>query len=349
MKRWVRDRIGPVALLLLVSAIPAAALEESDRLWLVGRQAFADGLYPLARTALGRFIAEYPADPRLPEATFLLAKTRLALGDAEGALALLRRVQTIEPPPPWRIDARFWEGEALFRLKRYPEARAAYVDLLRTNAASPLAADALYGMAFADIEIGQRPRAATELGEFLTAWPEHALTSSAVYHRARLLVDLKRPEEAVTLLEGYDKKYPSSKLQPDAAYLLGVARIRAGDAKAGLADLRSFVAANPSNAQAPAARKLIGETLGRSGNREELQSQYKALMATQPPTAEAYAEAANVAGLAGRQADQDAALRKLRTAFPDHRLARQASFELATRAFQAKEWKEAATLAQSAA
>jgi TolA-binding protein len=140
-----------------------------------------------------------------------------------------------------------------------------------------------------------------------------------------------------------------SKLQPDAAYLLGVARIRAGDAKAGIADLRTFVAAHPSHAQTPAARKLIGETLGRSGNRDDMLAQYKSLMATGPPTPEALAEAANVAGIAGRQADQEAAWRKLRTTFPEHRLARQVSFDLANRAFQRKEWKEAATLAQAAA
>src|SRR5262245_6737359 len=269
MTRWVRDHFGPVAILLLTSAGPAAALDDADRLWLVGRNAVADGLYPLARSVLGRFIADHPADPRVPEATFLLGKTRLALGDAEGALSLLRQVQTTSPPPPWRLEARFWEGEALFRLKRYADARAAYDDLLRADAASPLGADALYGIAFADIELGQRARAADEFAEFLKAWPEHALASSVTYQRARVLVDLKRPEEAVALLEGYDKKFPDGKFKADAAYLLGVARVRAGDARSGVADLRAFVAAYPSHAQAPAARKLIGETLARVGTREE--------------------------------------------------------------------------------
>jgi TolA-binding protein len=348
MNRWVWRLLGPVAFLLLLSAAPAAALDEADRLWLVGQNAFADGLYPMARTVLTRFTADYPGDARAGEATFVLGKTRLALGDAEGALALLRRVQTIDPPPPWRLEARFWEGEALFRLKRYADARAAYDDVLRTDAASRLAPDALYGMAYADLEQGQRARAADELGEFLKAWPQHAQASSATYHRARALVDLKRPEEAVALLEGYDKKYPDAKLAPDAAYLLGVARVRAGDARTGLADLRGFVAANPSHPQASAARKLTGETLARSGNREEVQSQYKALMSTRPPTPEAFAEAANLAGVAGRTADQEAAWRKLRATFPEHRLARQASLDLANRAFQQKDWKDAAALAQSA-
>ena len=348
MTRWARYHFGPVAILLLISAAPAVALEEADRLWLVGRGAFDDGLYPLARTALTRFIADYPADGRIAEATFLLGKTRLALGDAEGALSLFRRVQTLTPPPPWRLEARFWEGEALFRLKRYPDARAAYDDLLRADAASPLGAEALYGIALTDLELGQRARAADELAEFLKAWPQHALVPSVAYHRARALVELKRPDEAVTLLEDYEKKFPNAKLGPDAAYLRGVARVRGGDAKAGLAELRAFVASYPTHPQTPAAKKLIGESLARGGSRDELQSQYKALMATNPPTAEAFAEAASVAGTAGKPADQEAAWRKLRATFPEHRLSRQASLELANRAFQRKEWKESATLAQAA-
>lgn len=353
MKRRVLDR-APLVLLLSLLALevpPAFALDEPDRLWLVGERAFADGLYPLARTLLERFVADFPADARAPEATFILGKTRLALGEPEAALLLLRRVQTVqtaEPPPSWRVDARFWEGEALFRLKNYAEARAAYDDLLRTNAASPLAADALYGMAFADVELGQRTRGADEFGEFLKTWPQHPLVPSATYNQARVLIDLKRSPEAVALLSNFETRFPNHKLAPDAAYLLGVARVQTGDTKAGIADLRAFVSANPSHPQTGAAQKVIKETLGRPGSKEELAASYKTLMADRSPTPEGYAEAANAARLLGRSADQEAAWRKLRATFPEHPLGRQAALELANRAFARNEWKEAATLAQAA-
>jgi TolA-binding protein len=349
MKRRALN-LAPLALLLslVVQVPPAVALDEPDRLWLVGERAFADGLYPLARTVLERFLAEFPADARMPDATFILGKTRLALGEPEAALLLLRRVQTIDPPPPWRVEARFWEGESLFRLKKYAEARAAYDDLLRTNAASPLAADALYGMAFADVELGQRNRGADEFGEFLKTWPQHPLVPSAMYNQARVLIDLKHSPEAVALLSGFASRFPDHKLAPDAAYLLGVARVQSGDAKGGIADLRAFVSANPSHPQTRAAQKVITETLGRSGSREELAASYKSLMTEDPPTPEGYAQAANAARLLGRSADQEAAWRKLRATFPEHPLGRQAAFELANRAFGRSEWKEAAVLAQAA-
>src|SRR3989338_3401734 len=83
-------------LLVAISAPhPAAALGEAERLWMVGERAFADGLYPVARRTLERFVAEYPADARLPAALLILGKARLALGEVESALEAFRR-----PAPP---------------------------------------------------------------------------------------------------------------------------------------------------------------------------------------------------------------------------------------------------------
>ena len=48
---------------------------------------------------------------------------------------------------------KFWEAETLFRLKRYAEAAAVYDAVVEANAASPLAADAMYGRAWSELEV----------------------------------------------------------------------------------------------------------------------------------------------------------------------------------------------------
>src|SRR6266481_4197919 len=89
MKRRAPCVVAGFALVLLAVFLvsPAAAIEEADRLWLVGERAFADGLYPAARRALERFVAQYPKDSRLPEAVLLLGKARLQTGDAAAGAA----------------------------------------------------------------------------------------------------------------------------------------------------------------------------------------------------------------------------------------------------------------------
>jgi TolA-binding protein len=339
-----------VVVLLAASAVPPAhALDEPDRLWLVGEQAFADRLYPLARRVLERFTEQYSRDRRMPEAVLLLGKTRLALGDAAGALDALRRAQKFQPLPGAPLEARFWEAEALFRLQRYQEARAAYDEILRTNAASPFAPDALYGYGWVELEMQRPEPAVTAFRDFLKTWPEHRLASSATYYLARGLVDLKRYDQALPLLASFSTKYKDSRFAPDVQYLLGWTRINTGDPRAGAADLRAFVAANPNHTLVPAARRLINATLARHGDREEQAETYKALMAQAPATPEALNDAAGIAGRLGRENDQEAAWRKLRAQFPDHPLARRAALDLANGAFKRKEWREAAELGRAAA
>jgi tetratricopeptide (TPR) repeat protein len=237
----------------------------------------------------------------------------------------------------------------LFRLKRYPEARAAYDDVVRQNAASPFAADAVYGLAWSELESKRPEPAVAAFREFLSAWPEHALASAATFQLARALIELKRPDEALPVIAGFVAKYPSAPQRADAHYLLGWLKATTGDARGALADLRAFVAAYPTHDQVPAARKLIAQTVAKYGDREELQDAYKALMEQQPATPEALYEAAGIAVRLARRPDQEAAWTKLRAQFPEHALTRRLALDLAAAAFKQKSWKDAAAFAQVAA
>lgn len=335
-------------LFLALSVSPASALDEADRLWLVGERGMADGLPALARRTLERFVEGYGQDRRLPEAMLLLGRARLATGEPAGALEAFRRAQTFSPPPGRPQEAKFWEGEALFRLRRFAEAGAAYDRVLRADAASPMAPEAMYGFAWTEQEQG-RPEAAVKVfQDVLQTWPEHALAPSATFYLARGLTDLKRFKEAQALVEGFVKKYPGHKLVPDARFLLGWTRMQNNEHRAGVADLRAFVEANPGHPDASEAQRLITQTLTRHGDRGEMQDIYKQLMAQSPSTPEGLYDAASIAGKLGRPLDQQAAWRKLRTDFPEHTLAQRAALDLASTAFKRKEWRDVVTQAQPA-
>ena len=339
-----------LAVVLALSVVsPVAAIEDADRLWLVGERSFADGLYPVARRALERFVAQHPKDTRLPEAVLLLGKARLRAGDADGALEAFKRAQTLSPPPGRSQESRFWEAEALFRLKRFAEARGAYDAVVRTDATSPFAGDAVYGRAWSDLEMKLPEPAIAGFREFLQTWPDHSQAASATFQLARVLADEKKPSEALAVLQPFAAKYPGSRLAPDAQFLLGWAKTNAGDARGGLADLRAFVAAHPSHDQAPAARKIIAQAMARNGDREEMLEAYKVLMDQEPASADALYNAVQIATRLARPKDQEAAWKRLSTDFPEHALTRRAALDRANTAFKEKNWKAAVTLGQQAA
>jgi TolA-binding protein len=349
MKRRLSIVSASAALLLAAfSASPALAIDEAERLWLVGSSAFADGLHPLARRVLERFVNDYPRDPHIPEAVLMLGKARLNVGDASAALESFRLAQSFTPLPGARLEAELWEGEALLRLKRFAEARGAFDQVLRTDATSPLAADALYGSGLAELELKRPEAAATAFRDVLQTWPEHRVAPSAAFSLATALVELKRYSEALPILETFGTKYPTNRHVASAQYLLGLARIQTGDRRGGVADLRAFVDKYPTHDLAPGARRLIADTLVRYGDREELQDTYKTLMTQTPPTAEALYDAATLAGRLGRSKDQEAAWRKVVAEFPGHPLARRSALELSTLAFKRKDWKESAAFGRTA-
>lgn len=337
------------SLFQLVSPRSGWSIEEADRLWLVGEQAFGDRLYALSRSALERFVSGYPQDSRVPAATLMLARSRLALGAMEPALQAFRQAQRFSPPPGRPLEARFWEGETLFRMKRYQEARAAYGTILKEDASAPEAPDALYGIAWSEAELGRAGPAATAFRQFLEVWPQHPSAPAATVALAHALVDLKRHSDAAALLAPFATRYPGHPLAPDAAYLLGWSEIAAGKISEGIRDLRKFVAAHPKHDLASQARRAIVDALLRQGKKAELSQEYDALLKHSPPTAEDLYDAAIIAKRLGRNRDVEAVWKKLRSDFPGHALAARASLELAQAAFKKGQFKDTAALARAAA
>lgn len=336
-------------LVLLVAVAPVSALEEADRLFMVGERALADRFYPVARRSLERFVSQFPKDPRAPRALLMLGKARLALNDSQSALEAFARAQTSLTAPPEVLEAKFWQAEALFRLKRFSEARTTYDEVVRNDAASPLAPEALYGLAWSELELKHPEPAVTALRDFLTTWPEHTLAAAATFQLARALVEAKRIPEALPLLSAFPGKYPNSKLIPDAQFLLGWAKVNNGDTRGGVADLRAFLKSYPSHEQAPEAQRLVGQTLAKSGSREEMLESYKTLMEQNPPTAQGLGEAFEIATRLSRPKDAEASWRKLRSQFPEHTVTRRLALNQASAAFKQKNWKDASALGAIAA
>jgi len=345
-----------VALAFVVSALavvagpvaPALAVEEADRLWLVGEQAFQDGLTALSRRALERFVDRFPGDRRVPEATLLLGKARLAQGALPSALESFRKAQTFTPIPGKPKEARFWEAETLFRMKRFGDARAAYDRVIAENAASPLAPDALSGLAWTHVDLKQREAAVKAFRQLIDAYPSHATVPGATVSLGRLLIELKRYAEAERVLAPFPERYPDHKLVPEARYLRGMALVSAGQTDEGVAELRAVVAAYPNHDVAAQARRAVGDTLVRGGKKGDLADEYKALMAQTPRTAEALYDAGAIATRLGRTREAEQAFLALRTEFPEHALSGRASLELGHAAFGRGAFKESVTLARAA-
>src|SRR5207302_1702053 len=283
------------------------------------------------------------------EAVLALGKARLGAGDLEGGLEAFRRAEKLVPAPGRSQEARYWEAETLFRLKRYGEARTAYEAVMRGDPGSPLVPDTVYGLAWLELEQKRFEPAIQGFRQFLEKWPGHALAGDATFALARTLVDAKRYEEAVPALQGFVTKYPTHEHLGDAQYLLGWAELATGQTADGVKHLRAFLARSPSSELAASARRKLTEAVARLGDKGELAAQYRTLIADSSPAAEDLYDAGLLAGQLGRPQDQEAAWKRLRQAFPDHALAQRAALDLARLAYTREKYQDAVALASAAA
>src|SRR2546430_71338 len=225
-RRWPCLSASVVLLVATLFAPPARALDEPERLRLVGERTFADGLYPIARRVLERLVADYPKDDRIGDALFLLGRARFALGDTESALEAFRRAQAAIPPPA-SLEAKFWEAETLFRLRRFAEAHAAYDVVVKNDAAAPHAPDAAYGLAWSDLELRRPEAAVAEFRELVARRPEQTPpTPEALYDAGSVAGRLGRPSDQETAWRRLRKEFPDHPLATRAALDLGNAAFK---------------------------------------------------------------------------------------------------------------------------
>jgi TolA-binding protein len=328
---------------------PAQALDEADRLMLVGEKAYEDGLYPLSRRVLERFLERFPGDRRAGDAMLLVGRARLSQGSLDAALDAFRKAEGFTPVPGKPEEARFWEAETLYRMKRFTDARAAYARVVSAEPASPLLPDALYSLGFADLELKRRDAAAADFRRLIKEFPDHATAPSATIQLARALIETKHADEAVAVLEPFAKKYPEHKLLPEARYYLARARLADGETAEGVAELRTFARTYPGHELAASARRVALETQIKAGKKKELAEEYTALMALKPQTPDSLYDAGAIAVGLDRAKDAEAAWARLRKEFPDHPLTARVSLDQAQAAFGRNNFKDASALGHAAA
>ena len=318
----------------------------------MGAGAFEDGLYETAYRELGRFVQAAPTDRRRGDAALLRGRAAFSMERYAEALTEFDLAETF----PLTVattpgEPTFWQGEALFRLRRWEEARDRYARFLALKPASPYVPEALYARGQAELEAGRADGAIDTFRDFLRDYPNHARAPTAAYSAGRELIRAKRWEDALALLGPYATRYPRSPYLAETRYLLGVAQLEAGRPE-GVRTLEQFITQNSGSDLVPTARILAAEAQAKAGRPREALEQYQALVRAAPTDARAPSALYHIGELSlrlNRPADAEAAWTTLRRDFPQHALAGPAGLQTARLQATRKQWEPALEVAQSVA
>ena len=190
-----------------------------------------------ASIAAGLKLADaFPAHPQRTQVLMAAAEDQYALGELDAAVVTAERVLQAQATPLLRRGALGIVADARFVQKKFPEAEAAYTQLLqlpapseglRSMAIEQLAAS-VYKQAESARDSGDLSQAATHFQRVAQLAPSASIRASADYDAASARIVLEDWPAAAQALEAFRGRFPEHRLAPDADKKLALAYEKSG-------------------------------------------------------------------------------------------------------------------------
>jgi TolA-binding protein len=197
-----------------------AATAEEARLYRVAQAAFNDKLYDVAERQFTEFLQKFANSDRADEAQLLLARAQLNQGKPQEAVRTLQDALT-KWPDKQPDGFRFWLGEALVGDGKFAEAASRYEEVIERFQQSPYRAQALYGLAFAQLKQNQWDAASGTLDRLEKPGLKNELAQDAKLLRSQVYLGQGKFAEADAVFTGLMKQLPNTRTFYRACYWLG--------------------------------------------------------------------------------------------------------------------------------
>ena len=198
----------------------AGIQEEQDYAFAFGL--YQDKLYQLASDQFQKFIDQYPASAKHPDAIFLYAECRYAMGNYDEAISVLKSFAREFPRHKLRPDALFRLGEANFKLHHFADAIPFYKEIVESYGQTDLAGEASYWIGEAYFKTDDFASASKYYTISAEKYPANKLADYALYSLGWAAEQQKEYQKAI----GYYQRLLDEKKQSD---LLSTTAVRIGE------------------------------------------------------------------------------------------------------------------------
>jgi TolA-binding protein len=246
--------------------------EEAAARWAqlqLGWCAFRAGNPDGARAQWDQLRRRWPKSPEAPVALGDIGETLFGqerFADAEEAFRRLSR--EVPPTSPLAESAALRVGDCLYNAKSYEAAVLAYREFAVRYPESKRLIEALYGMQWAYMQLGDYERARREASSFLERYPESGMAAEVQQMVAESYRRERKPREAIAEYRELIKKYPDSGLAMQARMKLGEAQEEAGSFAEAEATYKEFLEKHPDNPLAGDAAFRLSVVRYATGNIE---------------------------------------------------------------------------------
>jgi len=204
-----------------------AAVTPADLAFLAARQLFRTENDDQAVVELKKFIADYPKDARVHEATYMLGCSYQRLGQLPPAIATLNQVVVKAIGTEFtrlRADAHFQLGDCYLRQNDYQHAALSFENALKlVTDDADFIAQASYFRASCLYSLGRGNDALPIFQQVSDTAPDHSLAPWSLYSVGVIQLEAGNLAAAITALEGTLARYKDSEVAGDARLKLAAA------------------------------------------------------------------------------------------------------------------------------
>ena len=246
-------------------------------------------------------------------------------------------------------DARRQLGATDTTTTWFDEAIAAYDQLHRRSADSPLVPDALYGKSLCLVQKGQHRAAADLLERILRNYPDSPLTAPVLFELGHIRLTQERTQEAIARLQELRWGYPAFPQRRAAQKLLGDTYFQLGQYAAAIELYLPLVSNSTISDDRGPIRRRIGRAYHHLDRYGEAMETYRQILAEEPSPAgldSIYFAQAVLQLRLGQEEEALRLFRKVGQEFASSELAAEASARAGHIAFAQQQYKQAYRLYQ---
>lgn len=245
------------------------------------RQAFNEARYDDAQLGLHRLLTDYPNDPAISQARFLLLQDDVYLGVLDEAEALLVQLQQ-ESTGELRDDLLFWGAEIARHRGQNANARAGYQQLIATQPQSALVPLARYSLGLAWYEDGHFTEALDAFRQTAEQAPTTDLRSDARLMTGMTHYRLRQYPDAVQTLRALLGDVPQYRQAAAVHYYAGDSYYYLNEWPLARQEYTAALSAEPQGKLAPYACYGLGWTLYQLKRPQEAQAALERFVRERP-------------------------------------------------------------------
>jgi len=213
--------------IILLASLAWAAPSPADQAFAAANQLYRTGNYDQAAVALNKFVADYPKDPQVYRATFMLGCSYQQLGKLPQAIAQLGLVTTKAAGAEnarLRADAHFQLGDCYMQQNDFQNAMQAYDNALKlVTDDADFVTQARYLKASCLYQLGRGKDARPIYQQVVDTAPDHPLAPWCLYAVGVVALESGDYAASITALEGTLARYQDSPVVGDTKLKLGAA------------------------------------------------------------------------------------------------------------------------------